>query len=607
MEGDLVYRQPGYRAICAVSVVLAASSCAYGDRTGIEGRDMQVKAGTVTGRVIDDSGRGLSGARVALVDRFAYRQVALATADAEGRFAFGATPGLLVVTATRRGFRAAYSEVASDKAVPIELKLSEKAESRLIGGTVVTESGKPVGGARVRVVWWDGGGGETYYTFTGSDGGFALKVPVGENYEVSIDDDAYASQFHAAAPSGVELIALPRAKLDSGAASDVVAALGRHCASLESAAAMAALTRAMEGADVIGLGESTHGTKEFASLRTAAIEHLVKNDRLTTVALEAGFVDVLPIHNYVTQGEGTARAAVGNLQYWPWRTEEFVALVEAVRRLNKGRGADDQIEFLGIDFDSAKGIVDRVRVDLAAHPDVVGSVAKGLDRIDDWRAADAAALRDAIGALDAALKAVDAGLSGPTPSQLVRHYLSRAKAYAERIAAGGRTWGDRDVFMADSVQAVLDLGGRPRRVALWAHNGHVARTRSEGVVPLGAYLAERMGDRYRVVATAFNAGSFLAYNDVKHGLVTYEAPPAQQHFLDADLATACRGAGGFLDLRAVARDPSAAPWLSTWRQMRTYGSYEISEYYPFEPVKIGEHYDGVLFVRNTTALTPLPY
>jgi erythromycin esterase len=568
---------------------------------------MQVKAGTVTGRVIDDSGRGLSGATVALVDRFAYRQVALATADAEGRFAFAATPGLLVATATRRGFRAAYSEVASDKAVPIQLKLSEKAESRLISGAVVTESGKPLGGARVRVVWWDGGAGETYYTFTGNDGGFALKVPVGENYEVSIDDDAYASQFQAAAPSGVELIALPRAKLESSAASEVVAALGRHCASLESGAAMTVLTRAMEGADVIGLGESTHGTKEFASLRTAAIEHLVKNDRLTTVALEAGFVDVLPIHNYVTKGEGTARATVGNLQYWPWRTEEFVALVETVRRLNEKRGPDDQIEFLGIDFDAASRIVDRVRVDLAAHPDVVGRVTKALEGIDDWRTAGTVALQEAIGGLGAALEVADAGLSGPTPSYLVRHYLSRAKAYAERIVAGGRTWGDRDVFMADSVQAVVELGGRRRRVALWAHNGHVARTRSEGVVPLGAYLAERMGDRYRVVATAFNVGSLLAYNDVRQGLVTYESPPAPRHFLEADLANACRGTGGFLDLRAVARDPSAAAWLSAWRQMRTYGSYEISEYYPFEPVKIGENYDGVLFVRNTTALTPLPH
>src|SRR5438046_2111132 len=60
---------------------------------------------------------------------------------------------------------------------------------------------------------------------------------------------------------------------------------------------------------VLGLGENTHGTREFCQLKHRLVEFLVIEMGFTTLAIEGSFAGFQPINDYVLYGNGD-RAAV---------------------------------------------------------------------------------------------------------------------------------------------------------------------------------------------------------------------------------------------------------------------------------------------------------
>ena len=122
---------------------------------------------------------------------------------------------------------------------------------------------------------------------------------------------------------------------------------------------------------------------------------------------------------------------------------------------------------------------------------------------------------------------------------------------------------------------------------------------------MGAWLADDLGPRYRAIGTAFWKGSFRTSSLTRRGLMVYDAPPTAPHFIEADIANAAGGPGCFIDVRKLVADPKGAHWARSFRQMRLYGSVRISERFPFEPVRIGDKFDGVFFLKETTPITEL--
>ena len=128
-------------------------------------------------------------------------------------------------------------------------------------------------------------------------------------------------------------------------------------------------------ATVVGLGDGTHGTHEFFTVKLRAIDFLVSELNFDVVAFEGPFPLMNRINTYVQGGEGDARALVGQMAetsaYVFWDTEEIVQLVEWMRVYNLGRGQRPPIEIAAVDvFEEpalAVSVVDYLRaVDPAA-------------------------------------------------------------------------------------------------------------------------------------------------------------------------------------------------------------------------------------------------
>ena len=68
----------------------------------------------------------------------------------------------------------------------------------------------------------------------------------------------------------------------------------------------------------MGLGEATHGSREFFTLKHRLIEYLVTEQGFTVFAFEADHGRCKPLDAYVTTSEGDPVQGLRDLGYWTW-------------------------------------------------------------------------------------------------------------------------------------------------------------------------------------------------------------------------------------------------------------------------------------------------
>jgi erythromycin esterase-like protein len=108
-------------------------------------------------------------------------------------------------------------------------------------------------------------------------------------------------------------------------------------------------------ADIVMLGESTHGTHEFYRERSRITERLIRDEGFTAMAIEGEWADARRVHRFIA-GQGTDRTAAAALSgfdrfpRWMWANAEIRDLVGRLRRARTeaGRGAG-AVGFYGLD------------------------------------------------------------------------------------------------------------------------------------------------------------------------------------------------------------------------------------------------------------------
>jgi erythromycin esterase len=81
---------------------------------------------------------------------------------------------------------------------------------------------------------------------------------------------------------------------------------------------LAPVSDALANARVVGLGEATHGTREFFQLKHRLVRYLVMEHGYRLFGLEANFSETLALDRYVVHGEGSPRDALRGIYFWTW-------------------------------------------------------------------------------------------------------------------------------------------------------------------------------------------------------------------------------------------------------------------------------------------------
>ncbi len=103
------------------------------------------------------------------------------------------------------------------------------------------------------------------------------------------------------------------------------------------------------GVRVVGLGEATHGSREFFTLKHRLVEYLVTQQQFTVFALEADQQRCRALDAYVTTGVGDAGQGLRELGYWTWHTCEVAALLTWLRAYNSTAPAGAAVRVVGVD------------------------------------------------------------------------------------------------------------------------------------------------------------------------------------------------------------------------------------------------------------------
>ena len=380
-----------------------------------------------------------------------------------------------------------------------------------------------------------------------------------------------------------------------------------------------------DGATIIGLGESTHGTREFFLYKNQAIELLAAKG-VRVIGFEAPWASARTIGAYVN-GANISEATVADaLQYKVYRTREVLDLLAWMRTENQTRPPATRLVYAPFDpqdylltepggtipqMDAVLRPVDApladsvwVRYDaLAIGLDTVVRTGKFtpaqgerlgmLVRVARERLAAAeGTLATRLGAFDAAWLVRSAAV--------VEQFITQARLTATPATeAAGFTV--RDSSMAANAQWWLAMSGSGARAALWAHNGHVGITTMDGSLTMGTFLRRALGDRYRVLGFSMGGGRF-------NGNVPSDpqlAPPAKGGTVDGLLARVATQPNGIwlADLRSLSEP--AAGWATSATGQRWLGS-GVGDTNLYLDLPLRPTFDALLFVNQTTASIKVP-
>jgi len=414
-------------------------------------------------------------------------------------------------------------------------------------------------------------------------------------------------------------------------------ALGDHVVPLDTTdpsadrADLAPVVDRLRDVRIVGLGEATHGTREFFQVKHRLLRYLVERLDYRIFALEANFAETLAIDEYVVHGRGDPKDALDGIYFWTWDTEEVLAMIEWLRAFNEGRPLDDRVRFYGVDAQFTAGpaaaltdfFTERDAAVLDGHRRTMAVLSDERLHSDDAdddavtsRLADAAALIDDLdGWFDA--KRGAAGADSDDSVALHRRHLRTLKQavdvaradHEERTQARARR---RDRAMAENLAWILDHEPHDE-VAVWAHDAHIQRDGREehwGTgTPMGARLADRYGDDYYALGFDFAGGGFQAIAETNDGYelrVCSLGPPPES--AATRLFAAVDDPPWVLDFDDVTAEGTLADYFAVERPVRSVGAiYDPDDEHDrlHDEFRLPLAFDGLAFVAETTRARPI--
>ncbi|MDH6565708.1 erythromycin esterase-like protein [Streptomyces sp. SAI-117] len=386
-----------------------------------------------------------------------------------------------------------------------------------------------------------------------------------------------------------------------------------------------ALGRMVRDSQVVGLGEATHGSRDFFRMKHRVFRYLVEEKGFRSFSLELPWSSGVRLNEYVLGGKGELRdIAREEFQgsYRIWNNQDYLDLVEWMRGYNL-RHPDDPVQFMGDDMGYAgPELYERVTAYVARR------YPRLLDRVTElYRglapATDAGTYGEEYFELPLAEREERAERTGkvydllraqrPAPGtdeqehgwtvQHARaiHQMARGMAFdfadEDQVAAMMKL---RDQVMAENVAWWHRHTGD--RILLSAHNTHVSYDSFDARYPKtqGAFLRDALGKDYVSIGFSFYKGAFKAFGTEDNVMRTYRVgaakPGSNEHTLDK-----AHQDDYILDLR-TAPQPARA-WLDQER-----GTWNIGAGWP-DPTKyttaLGRAHDILVHLHDVEATTYL--
>lgn len=384
-------------------------------------------------------------------------------------------------------------------------------------------------------------------------------------------------------------------------------------------------------ADLVLLGEATHGTSEFYRARAAITRRLIEHHGFTVVAVEADWPDAARIDGYVRHHAKRPRRADSFVRFptWMWRNFEVLEFADWLRSYNEGKSPERQASFHGLDVYSLSESIHAVIAYLdGVDPEASQRARTRYGCLSPWQNDPAKygqavvhggldpcehgvveELKDLLGRrLDWIDKDGEAWFDAAQNARIVR---AAERYYRSMYRGADESWNLRDQHMFDTLQAVISHRGFGTKAIVWAHNSHVGNAAATGMgwrgqFNIGELARIAYGDAAVLVGFGTDTGTVAAASDWGSDMEIKTVRPARPDSYEgayrltgvARSLTDWRG-GGKSALRELLRAPRLERAIGVVYRPET----ELYSHY-FEAV-LAEQFDCWVWFEQTQAVTPL--
>jgi len=351
--------------------------------------------------------------------------------------------------------------------------------------------------------------------------------------------------------------------------------------------------RALIGdARIVGLGEQTHGTSEFTTMKHRVIQFLVQEMGFTVVALESSLGGCLYADKYV-QGHSVSSSAVGqSLEQFFFNSYEFDQFLNWLRGHNAASTVP--VRIVGLDIFSPHTALEWFQEILPMGHPVPASVVRDIqfrmssisqlayssEMEDRWTYIQFVdGLVQRIVAVTSELESILDPWEMAALDSMPRAVQHLRSAYGitseEKNEAGWwvpESWNYRDACMAENAAWWLERLGPDAKMIVWAHNGHIGKQWPEAEsVPMGEGLAARFGEDYVSVGLSTCEGTFTSYNPELPGMGPLPIPEPEADSYESVLCST-RLSNFFLDLRELPPNTGTWEWMFASRGFKVIGA-----------------------------------
>jgi len=390
------------------------------------------------------------------------------------------------------------------------------------------------------------------------------------------------------------------------------------------------LIEAIRDAKVVLLGESSHGTSEYYTIRAELTKRLIQEKGFSFISVEGDWPACQSINRYIkgfTSAKQDVKSVLEDFNRWPtwmWANQELIGLMEWLKEFNTKNNLSQKVGFYGLDVYSLWESLDEIVGFLEkTHSPELETAKKAFacfephNRNNESYAVSAGYLsEDCMKEAFELLSTIQKNkwkFNDDQESSLNMEVNALVTAHAEKyyrtmVKSDAESWNIRDRHMVDALDSIIKFYGDDAKVIIWEHNTHVGDARAtdmkdEGMVNVGQLVREKYGeDEVFIIGFGTYSGTVIASTKWGENFEVMNVPPAQTGSWE-DLMHQTGAMNQYLLFNDHNRKEFSLP--VGHRAIGVVYHPEYEHFGNYVPSNMGQRYDGFIFIDRTNALHPL--
>jgi erythromycin esterase len=267
------------------------------------------------------------------------------------------------------------------------------------------------------------------------------------------------------------------------------------------------------------LGEASHGTHEYYTVRAKISKLLIEQKGFSFIAVEGDWPDCYRLNRYIKNYKDSGKNAydaVQNFNRWPtwmWANWEIISFAEWLKDHNEKLPVNKKVGFYGLDvyslWESLEAIISYLeKTDPQAKQKAINafrclepySAEEGQSYAHATLMVPSLCENEVVDLLTQIRKNMvnyntdhEAVMSAEQNAQVI---VNAQQYYHAMVRSGTDSWNIRDHHMTDTLNRIMNFYGKEAKTIIWEHNTHIGDARAtdmslNGMVNVGQLINEQ--------------------------------------------------------------------------------------------------------------------